>query len=331
MKKTLLATALVAASATAMADVQLSGQVSQAALFGGDRESVEVVDNNTFGSLFRIKASTKKFGGWKAGTRYELQAQDNNSSTGSDGLIQEVRYSDIFVSGPIGKIAIGKGNGAANGTFESYGMQFYYGGAGSNLLVRQDPDPSDADISGAQYRDIDGTSRENRIRYDSPKFAGFKVAASLDNVNDEDNKYEYAATYDGKFGFGKIRARVGVVDGDNEETVSASAAIKFGFGLGVSYAIGTTEDPDTNFSERDSDWFQLSYDFSKFTISLGAGTYTSDTAGGDVEDTMANLSFVYKPVKGAEIYLQSIGWTNNDGEVNETEGNVLALGGRIKF
>jgi len=78
MKTKLLIAALAAtavAAPAAQAKVKISGQVNQAAILSSDLDDVTVVDNNTTGSRFRFKAA-KKFGGLKAGVRYEIQAQE---------------------------------------------------------------------------------------------------------------------------------------------------------------------------------------------------------------------------------------------------------------
>ena len=171
MKTKLLVSALVAtavAAPAAHAKLSISGQVNQAVILSGsEQDDIEVVDNGGSGSRFRFKAS-KKFGDLTFGTRYEMQAQDNNGSTGEDRLISEVRYSDVWVKGAFGKLAIGKGDGAANGTFESYGLLGHYlgGDEGASAVKR---------AAIINYSAVDGTSRENRVRYDSPNFNGFKL------------------------------------------------------------------------------------------------------------------------------------------------------------
>lgn len=310
MKKLLIASAVAVAIAApaAQAAVKISGQVSQAVLFGGDVTDVTTVDNATAGSRFRFKAA-KKFGnGLTAGMRYELQAQDNSSSNGNDGTISEVRYSDIFLKGSFGKIAIGKGDGAANGTFESYGILNFLGASEAHLLYQND---GFFDGAGTDYRDIDGTSRENRIRYDSPNFNGFKFAATVDNGD----KNEFAVNYNGKVGGGKLRVRAGIVDGDTEELTSYSAAYKHGSGFGAAYSYG-----ENDLTDADVDWKMLSYTFGKATISYGKGEESSG-------DDLGILSLNYKPTKGVEVYLNKADWDN----ANLTEGDALSLGARFKF
>ena len=334
MKKTMLAAALVAASSTAMADVQLSGQVNSAAILDADQNvtlddmnmqtgfgsfDTTIVDNNTSGSRFRFKASKKIGNGLKAGMRYEFQDQDNVSSNLSDRADTDVRYSDVFIQGSFGKVGIGKGDGAANGSFESYGLLNFLGGSESHLLWQGATDLA--------YRDIDGISRQNRIRYDSPKFGGgFKVALSLDNADTN----EFAIHYNGKVAGGKLRFRYGAVDRDSgSDVTSYSVAYKFGFGLGLAFSDGES-DPETG-TDTEADWFQVSYDIGKTTISYGTGE-----SGAGVDNEFSTFSVNYKPAKGVELYLNLLDFENaavQDALANDVviDGDGIAIGSRFKF
>ncbi len=304
MKKLLIASAVaaVATAPVAQAKVSISGQVNQAVILSSDLDDVTIVDNNTSGSRFRFKAA-KKFGdGMKAGIRYELQAQDTSSSGLSDKLIQEVRYSDVYFSGPFGKIGLGKGDGAANGTFESYGMLGHFmAGNLARLTV------GNAITGGVGYRGVDGFSRVNRVRYDSPKFNGLKFAASLDNAD----KSEAAVDYNGKVLGGKVRARLGFTNGDadSDKRTSGSFAYKHSSGLGLGHSFG---DRDDGF---DSNWTTLSYQFGKVVAQYNFGEDSKD-------NEMSVLGLNYKPTKGVEIYLNNVDVDN---------GDATYLGSRVKF
>lgn len=324
MKKALLALAVAGAAVSAQADTTISGQVNSAVVFGGDVDNAETVDNNTTGTRFRIKSS-KKDGDVTYGTRLEYQFQDNQSSdpdvrggptrennadtVRADGNA-EVRYSDVWVSGSFGKIGVGKGDGAANGTFEATGLLNFLGSGESYLLW--------AGATGLGYSTIDGDSRQNRVRYDSPKFGnGLRFAFSLDN----DDQNEYAVTYKAKVAGGKVDARYGLVDNTAGDITSYSAAYKHSSGLGIGFSDGENEVTDT-----ESDWVQVSYDFGKFVVSYGTGE--SGTDGASAQNEFDTASIVYKPVKGVEVYLNFLDFENADGV---TQGDATAIGSRFKF
>ena len=358
MKTKILVAALAAgfvAAPAANAAVEISGQVNVAALAGSAADDITVVDNNTTGSRFRFKAS-KKFGnGLSVGTRYELQAQfaqsndpdqiGNNSGaadpigatqTNADGTdaenagptpVREVRYADVWVKGAFGKIGIGRGDGAANGSAEAVGLLNFLGGNEAHLLFNG---------LGADFSDVDGNSRQNRIRYDSPNFSGFKFAVSLDNGDEQ----EIGASYNTKLGGGKLRVRAGYTTSDTEaETFDFSVAYKFSFGLGLNYSTGS-RDNAAGITVSENDWFLVSYDIGKhFVVSAGAGVEDELSATGavtgDGDNDLLILSAVWKPVKGAEIYLNYGDWENDAvgtaGEQENDDDNVFALGGRFRF
>ena len=177
---------LAVSSQASAVDFTFSGQVNSAVVFGGDIKDPTFVDNNTSGSRLRIKGTQAINDDFKAGFRYEIQAQDNSSSDLSDQLISEVRYSDVWFSGGFGKIGLGKGDGAANDTFEAFSLINFLGGGISELLFRGS--------TGVGYRTKDAISRQNRLRYDSPNFSGVSFAISIDNADTN----EFAVRYKNK-------------------------------------------------------------------------------------------------------------------------------------
>lgn len=336
MKAKYLVAALAVVPVTnALADteVKLSGQVNVAALAGDGVDDLTVVDNNTTGSRFRIQAKTSFGGAYTAGLRYELQAQfaqSNQSdqiglnSGGAGGTVREVRYADVYINSPVGKLSIGRGDGAANGTSESYGLLNFLGGAEAHLLFGG---------AGANFSDIDGLSRQNRIRYDTPNFSGLKFAITLD----EQDEQEVAASYDKKGGFGAVRARAGFTTGEgDQETIDFSVAYKLPFGVGLAYSTGS-RDTTAGITDSENDWVQVSYDFSAFTVSAGFGTEDEFSAGtGEiVENDLTILSLVWKPTKGASVYLNYGDWDNGlaTGQVEgeNDDSSLVALGGHFRF
>ena len=98
-----------------------SGQVGAAMLFGGDVKDAEVVDNSAAGSRLRIRGSSDAFG-VKSFMRYEIGFQENQSfnrpeKRSTDSF--DVRYAEAGLEGPWGKMSLGKGDGASNGTAEA--------------------------------------------------------------------------------------------------------------------------------------------------------------------------------------------------------------------
>ena len=342
MKTKILVAALAAgmvAAPSAQAAVEVSGQVNVAALFGSAPDDLTVVDNNTTGTRVRFKANKKFGGGFKIGSNFELQAQFNQSNDAGEiggnganniseealtnGPFREVRIANVWLSGAFGKVGIGRGNGAANGTAEAVGLLNFLGGNEAHLLFNG---------VGTDFSDVDGNSRTNRVRYDSPNWSGFRFAVTL-NSGDEQ---ELGLFYDKKGSFGKVRVRAGFTTGEGDEsTVDFSVAWKSSFGLGLNYSTGE-RDVANGITTTENDWFLASWHFGKhYLISIGRGEETersSETGaqeGGENEFTL--LSAVWKPVDGAEIYLNYGDWTNNVIADENDDSNAFGLGARFKF
>ncbi len=301
-------------------DFNLSGQVNSAAVFGGDVEDLEVVDNNTSGSRFRIRGKQDFGGNYNTGFRLEFQDQDNVSNTLEDRTDTEVRVSDVFVGGPFGKIGVGKGDGATDSTFEAYGLLNYLGGAESWLLF--------AGVLDLNYRSIDGIGRQNRIRYDTPNFGGFRAALS---ANSGDTN-EVSFFYKGDVAGGTLDARAGFVDRDSGDVTSSSIAYKHGIGFGLSYSFSEDDNP---LAERETDWLMASYTIGITTVSIGTGDFDQSTITNDEgvttaltgTDEMSILGINIKPTPGLEIYANYVDFENRDG----VDGDAFALGARIRF
>lgn len=108
------------ASSTALAadpELEISGQINAAMLFGGDIADPEIVDNNASGTRLRLRGSRDAFGSQRALLRYEFQAQENSSSGAVDGSESfDTRFAEVGLRGGWGSLSLGKGEGATDGT-----------------------------------------------------------------------------------------------------------------------------------------------------------------------------------------------------------------------
>lgn len=182
--------------------VTLSGHVNRAMLFGFSRRYSDIhnVDNSNSSSRFIIDGRGRIDEDISVGTRIEVGTRLNQSSrtnrtndfTGGDGLL-DLRKVEFFVHhNSFGRLWMGRGDNAARGATavdlsntgvvgsvdvgDVAGGLFFgnpngdFGGVleGTNIAVPQ--------IRNL-FSPLKG-QRNNRIRYDTPKFAGFMVSAS---------------------------------------------------------------------------------------------------------------------------------------------------------
>jgi len=270
--------------------------------------------------------------GMAMGARYEMQLQENKGNAVNGGSLKEeanstldVRYSDIWVSGSFGKLSLGKGDGASNGTTEM-DMSGTYMAAPANMMDMLGGLQYEAGKKvGSVYTMFDGYSRNNRLRYDSPKVSGFSVAVS----SAQGNSTELALRYSGSVGGTKIQAALFTDDaGDHpsrKDTQGGSIAFKLasGFNFLVAYSTrdgGTADDPTVL-------WSKLGYRTGKHAMSIDYGQSSDVTTGVD-GDTQA-VSYTYYPAKGIETYA-TYRLFNVD-TANSVDPTVFFIGSRVKF
>jgi hypothetical protein len=99
------------------------------------------------------------------------------------------------------------------------------------------------------YTNLDGNSRRDRIRYDTPKFGGFQVTTSHGN----EDVHDIALRYGGSFGGVKIKATLAYSSSesvDGREIVNGSASVLLPFGLTMT--VGAADRDDDRFGGADA-------------------------------------------------------------------------------
>ena len=363
MKKKLLASAIASALVVGVsveaADVKVSGQVSRVIVAPDDDtgDELQFLDNNISGSRFRIKASHDLGNGMKAGSRLEAQFQSNKGNnaygalktdtggnTSGDDTI-DLRYQDIYLSGAFGKISLGKGDGAGNGTTETDLSGTYiiaavnatdlYGG-----FVIEDNDDSDTPSTGdttisGVYGEVDAYSRVNRLRYDSNSFNGLSFAASYGQQEVSEFAARFAGETDGiKYkvaGFVGSRgeATEGADDGDDRMGVSGSVLLTNGLNFTASYS-DLDYDEDTR-EDRENMWVKLGYKTGKhaFAVDYGETEDTDDSTSTKTEAETVGISYVFVPAKGVELFAGYREYALDD--TTGTDPEFYTVGSRVKF
>ena len=377
MKKKLLASAIASALVVGVsveaADVKVSGQVSRVIVAPDDDagDELQFLDNNISGSRFRIKASHDLGNGMKAGSRLEAQLQSNKGNNANGGLKTDtggnlsgddtidLRYQDIYLSGAFGKVSLGKGDGAGNGTTEVdlsgtyiiaaanatdlYGGFLFGDDVGTGILdTNGDEIIADFDV-GDFYGEIDAYSRVNRLRYDSNSFNGLSFAASYGQQEVAEFAIRFAGDANGtKY---KVAGFVGsrgesaedADNGDDRMGVSGSVILANGLNLTASYSeidrdVSTAED-------RENMWVKLGYKTGKHAFAIDYGeTETTDNASlnvdgntfVDADSETIGVSYVFAPAKGVELFAGYREYSLDDFE-GQTDPEFYTVGSRVKF
>lgn len=383
--------------------LQIYGQVNTAVMWwdDGKEDNVYVVDNDISSTRFGFKGKAKITSDWSAGFKIEIETQvaaSNEVDSGFEGYtvvdgetvrretngddpapIIGIRKAEWYVkSKTLGKFTVGQGGFASDGAA-------HVDLSGTNVIAQFDDlkfgeklDPrrqfADGTFGGGQ-RDYDDYTRGgnyeynrgNRVRYDTPTFAGFVASAAWG----EDDAWDVALRYAGEFGgvkvagaiaYGQFTDGTGSLSNDNvcaspgqggecsdAEVVTGSASILHTpTGLFVT-AGGAWREFDNietlGAFDEENNWWGVRTGISKKFFSLGkTAVYAeyqrneNDNFRGDL-DRSSNIDIygagIVQKIDAAamELYL---GWRHadpTDSDVPEglDELDVVTTGARIKF
>ena len=334
---TLATAALILMPASVQAvEVSVSGQVNRLLMHvdNGDESGVVHADNSVSGTRWRFAGEGELDNGMTAGLLYETQLQSNPSdkitadSLDSDGFNGDVgdgdhfstRQSNVWVKGNFGKVTIGQGSGAADGSAEvddSGTTVIQYSGANADLLGGMEFGNSGVTVSDARSN-FDGLGRNDNIRYDAA-INDFALAGSLGNGS----KIEASARYK----MDNLKLMFALWDekdsgaGNSGRAVSATWTRENGLNLTGAYSS----------DDRDGDPSNL---YLKVGIKRGEDVFaidwseTSDLGQGDANS--ASIAWVRSMMQGVEVYA-SYRVESLDDVPDADDIDALAGGLRVKF
>jgi uncharacterized coiled-coil protein SlyX len=333
-------------------DVNLYGQLNRAVLFAdnGDSSDVYFVDNTNSNSRLGLRASGE-VGGWKIGTRFEygivssasddVNQFDNNNAT-SDNF--KLRWAEInFANDTFGKFSLGKGDSASNSVAEvdlsgtdvvTYSSISDMAG---NILWNDKTANEVSDIAiGNVSSNFDGLSRTDRIRYDTPSFAGFTGAASANDGSAYDGALRYSRDFSGT----KVAAAFGYADPGSTASYnnrySGSISVMLPMGLNATFA-GGSQDLDTSGRDNPVTWYgKLGYQtkfYDAATTSFSVDyAQTKDLQANDDKFQTWSLAAVHKIDDWATEFYAAYRFHKLDRtNVDYDNINAVMAGARIKF
>ncbi len=338
-------------SKTSDVDVTLYGQINRAGLWAdnGDASKFYFVDNQSSNTRMGIDATAKINDDFSIGGKIEYQIVSNASNkvnqfdedTSADF---SVRHTDVwFDSTTYGKLYIGRGDTASNGTSEvdlSGTTVVTYSSigdmAGGQLWYDNNTNEVTELNIGSVFSNMDGLNRRDRFRYDTPSWAGLTFSAGAV----ETGAYDFAARYSRKYDSIKVAAAFGyatpgdLADFDNQYNGSFSILFDNGFNLTV--AGGNQDLKEDN--RNDPTFWYAKLGYKAALISPGTTALSIDYAmnydllmDNDEAQTMS-LAFV-QSVKdwGTDFYiayrLHSLDRDNTDFD----NINTVMGGARVKF
>lgn len=326
-------------------EVKLSGQVNRAVMWADNGKDTEVlhVDNDNSSTRFSLTGSEKLNDSVAVGVVWENEFQSNASNkvdVGQDndgGSEFNDRKLEAYFVVPFGKLSIGQGDGAANGTAEedlSGTSVIMYSGVNDTAGSIQFRDSNDTPIAkvDSTRNNFDGLSRNDRLRYDTPTFGGATFSVSTTNGG----AYELAARYSADFdGFGKITTAIGYVDANNRADpeytqVGGSVSWLHTSGINLTFSSGARSIEDTD-NDPVNYYGKLGYKFDIHAIAVEYGM-TEDLAQDKDKSKNYGLAYVIKPWNGVEFYGTYRTYElDRDGTSNIEDIHQVMMGTRVKF
>ena len=273
--------------------------------------------------------------------------QDIGDNGDDNGGVLDERHIDLRItSRTLGRLYLGQGSPGGDGVSErdlsGTGIISLNGAAeligGGETFQRNGADAG-AGTVGANFTNMDNNGRRDRIRYDTPRFAGFQVTAAHAN----EDAWDIALRYGGSFGGVRIAAALGYADQESingRTSISGSASVLFPMGLSLTVGAGDQDSDEAGNFEDDTTWkyAKVGYRFKGSELGetrLFVDVNRNDNANArDVESTYWGLGFVQivEPL-GMELYAV---YHNFDIDLqNNTESpddvDRVAVGARLSF
>ncbi len=283
----------------------LSGQVNRGVLFTDDGQDSDIfhVDNDNSSTRVRFVGKGRVSDDFSIGTQMEVQFESNSTANvnqeskrgvGNDNFTQ--RKLEFYLdSKSLGRLWVGQGDTASNGTSEvdlsGVGVVGYSGisdMAGGLLFRNSTTGELTTTKIGSAFSNFDGLSRDDRLRYDTPSFSGFKLSTSAI----ADDRWDVAARYSGDLGSVKAKAAIAYGDsqGSADGRVNGSASIRHDSGVNFTVAAGSDDRDD-----RDPEFWYIKLGYLAKLNELGKTGFAvdyydgSDGAAKDDESTSYGL------------------------------------------
>ncbi len=268
------------------------------------------------------------------------KANDDGLGANAAGRVQ-LRRANWYIKGDMGKISIGQGSAATDGALEVSFANTWVAGVGYGLATTNinafavrnvggglAPLPGTATATSSSqiltwgFIGTDGDAgRTNRVRIDSPTFAGFTLSASWG----EDDQYEAAVRYGKEFNGLKVAAALMYrVDQEGTEN-SASAGVMMVLG-------GTAQQFGTRGRNRDTYGGSIAFMHTPSGVHLEGGySYSENNGAGRTNAALGAAAFEfdhYWVATGVQFRANDLGTTDITVQYIKNElSNLLDVAG----
>jgi len=336
--------------------LKLYGQVNRALLYIDDGSTQEVfhVDNDHSSTRIGLTGTVKATDELNIGAKIEVQFESNstaNVNQGNNGAVIASnsfteRHLDLYFDHKgLGKLSMGQGSTASDGTSQSdlsgttlvgYSSVSDLAG-GISLATSGTGSITGNPTLGNVISDMDGLSRNDRLRYDTPKFAGYSLATSLVDGGNTD----FALRYSGAGKKSKIAASIGYANpSGTSSTVSrqlgGSVSVLLGGTFNVTMAAGRQTMKTTGRNNPDFYYGKLGYiarltDLGPTSFAIDYGSYDEIAQDNDELSTFGLMFVQSWSDWGADFYGVLRNYELSRPGSSFDDVNAAMLGARVKF
>ncbi|NQV20448.1 MAG: hypothetical protein HQ511_03425, partial [Rhodospirillales bacterium] len=353
------------ASGGTKASLSLSGQVNRAGLFYNDGATSDLrsVDNDNSSTRIRLKGKVSPSDDLTVGSTIEVEIESNSSrsitqddnksvqDTSNDGTrnTSHVNFSErtieVYVdSKKFGKLSLGQGSTASDKTAEAdlSGTKVVASSdikdvGGDLFFARRDGTFSTVAVDTV-FRNMDGMSRADRIRYDTPSYQGLRASTSLS----DGGAWDAALHYGQKLFTFNIKAAAGYanmasISSSVETQFSGSLSVRHNSGLSFTVA-GAVQDMSGAANDRDPRFVygKLGYKakllkFGHTALSADYGASWDQSVNGAEGDSMAIAVVQNVTDWGTELYAGFRRLKLDYPGLSLDEIDTVLAGARVKF
>ena len=266
-----------------------SGRISQAVLWGDNQEDTKLfwVDNNSSSTRINGTADLPLSEQLRIGVRTKLPLIvnssidvnfDNRSSDNASDQFGESEFDFYLAHSDYGRISIGQGYTASNGTSESdlSGLTVI-----SRSRVRDLAGGLSFGDDGPRIRNVfsnyDGLGDKIRVRYDTPRVRNVLISTSLT----DDGEYDIALKWEKRQETWRAAAAASLVDrdgGDEQASLSFSVLFENGFNMSAAVAGRHSDERDPFLLYAKAGWLVSPFE-------IGATAFGVDAAYNDSVDS----------------------------------------------
>lgn len=280
----------------------IGGHINRAVLYAsnGNQSRTMHVDNDNSASRLRVEGNAKITPDLKAiatveagissNSSADLDIGNSNALTSSNNLFAIRRVEVAFDHAKMGKLWIGRGQTASDDTSECdlSGTYVITSGASAHEIAGgvafRDNNNNAVRTISQVITGMDGLSRQDRIRYDTPQFYGF--SAGFSHMNQD--SHDAALKYSGILNDVKIDAAAAYAkpfnDASHKQQYNGSISILFPNGFNITVAGGIRKAKGGNRKDPVMTYVKLGYQFKVF--SPGLTCFAVDT--GQVRSIVTN-------------------------------------------